>query len=430
MGGRMEPHSIAERSPVTAINGMASALPSVAEQLPGQTQLEQAINRLIHAGRARRASLALLQLANFYEIRTWVGKSEASQLLADIARVLMRRLPAAVNLYRCENYEFALLLKDECSSNAQDIIRQLQSALENAASATIPAQLTLHCVAGLVDITPELRDADVALARARHDLRGLDKGQQDDLSASQIVIGLRRGQLQLNYQPLLALHRSRQPIIEVRSALQGHNGPVSGRALHRAAEIHALGQALDRAVINSCLQLLQLKRLRDYRLLVRLSLNSLVSPAFYDWLEQKLQALPFQRQRLILQISEADLLVAQHHLAEFDRAMQAIALPLGICHFGCNRDPLRFLSLLDIQLVKLDISLTRNLQDNSVRLQALEELTRSLHAQDIQAVACFVEKLNCLPPLWRSGIDWLQGMCLGTASPHIVAPQLLRLQLD
>lgn len=39
-------------------------------------------------------TLALLQLENFYEIRTWVGKSEANLLLRDIARVLNNALPS------------------------------------------------------------------------------------------------------------------------------------------------------------------------------------------------------------------------------------------------------------------------------------------------------------------------------------------------
>lgn len=412
-----------------ATNG-AAAQDSVARQLPGQAALEHCLDALIRDSRPRRASLALLQLANFYEIRTWVGKSEASRLLADIARVLLNCLPAAVSLYRCDNYEFALLLRDECSSNARDITRQVRAALENAVSETIPAQLRLHCVAGLVEITPGLRRAGVALARARHSLGGLDATAAGDINAAAIVAGLRRGQLQLNYQALVSLTGNQQPILEVRSALHTDAGVISGRSLYRAAVINALGEALDRCVLKTCLRLLSLKRLRPFRLLVNLSLNTLVSPHLCGWLEEKLQAIPDQRQRLILQISELDLLIAQHHLAEFNRSLQALALPLSISHFGCSKDPLRYLHLLDVQLVKLDASLTRNLQTDSVRFKALQNLAEKLKEKDIQSTACHVEQLDALPRLWRAGIDWLQGDCLQGPGADIQQPGMLEIQLD
>ena len=44
------------------------------------------------------ATLALLQLENFYEIRSWVGLSEADLLLTDIAQLLKASLPKRVLL--------------------------------------------------------------------------------------------------------------------------------------------------------------------------------------------------------------------------------------------------------------------------------------------------------------------------------------------
>ena len=66
----------------------------------------------------RPATLALLQLENFYEVRQWVGKSEAGLLLADIARLLALTVPSDALLCRCTNHEFAVLLLDDSSRSA------------------------------------------------------------------------------------------------------------------------------------------------------------------------------------------------------------------------------------------------------------------------------------------------------------------------
>ena len=116
------------------------------------------------------ATLALLQLENFYEIRSWVGKSEASLLLSDIARLLEKSLPDKAVLCHCEHYEFAVLLLDECSLNARLITDRVKLAMQSTVSASIPPQLELKCGIGLAKLSRRIPSADVVFARARHDL--------------------------------------------------------------------------------------------------------------------------------------------------------------------------------------------------------------------------------------------------------------------
>jgi EAL domain-containing protein (putative c-di-GMP-specific phosphodiesterase class I)/GGDEF domain-containing protein len=409
----------------------ADILPRATE-MPGQAQLEAHLLNLIQSDDGQRSSLALLQLANFYEIRTWVGKSEANQLLEDIARVLLAALPASVSLYRCLNYEFALLLKEECSSNAAAIIGRLQSALTQTVSDTLPSQLTLRCVAGLVDISGSLRNADIALARARQNLRprpAKAHAQPDDCHAREIISALRTNRIKHCYQPLLGFDPQQAPLLEMRSQLESGSMVMNGQQLSHTAVRYALGEALDRNTIRRALQLLRLKALRHHRLLVNLSLNSLVSSSFQPWLQQTLSRAGQQGARLIVQISEDDLLIAQHHLAEFDRCLQSLSVALSISHFGIGSEPLRYLSLLAVQLVKLAPELTRNLQMDSVRLQALKELTEQLGQRNVQTAACLVENFSALPQLWRSGLDWVQGDCLQASGPDLRCLQLQALNL-
>jgi GGDEF domain-containing protein len=91
------PHDAAKLDPLTGFHQ--------------QDYLDEILNKNIqdHKHIPVTVSLALLQLENFYEIRTWLGKSEATLFLSDIARLLKKTLPSSVLLGRCKHYEFAAL---------------------------------------------------------------------------------------------------------------------------------------------------------------------------------------------------------------------------------------------------------------------------------------------------------------------------------
>lgn len=400
-----------------------------------QPQLESRLQALLARSRQQsvEATLALLQLTNFYEIRTWVGKAEANLLLADITLVLCRALPPTVTLSRCENYEFALLLSAECSSNAREITQRVQLAMQSAVSSTIPPQLQLQCGVGLARIGAGAQSVEVLFARARHSLihsgnrdDDIDSGSLDGKAlARQIPQALRRKQLQLNFQPLLSFKHPEQHCQEVRSHLQLGETTLCGQQLFESAVYNALGQPLDRAVIHLCDQLLSSTAQDCGQLIVNLSLNSLVSSKFTPWLRQFLERHPRLRNRLLLQISELDLLVAQHHLPTFSDALRALHVPLCVTHFGSTRDPLRYLRLLYVHMIKLDGTLLTRLKTDSLQLQALETLITALHEKGIRVAAGMIDEVALLPLLWQAGVDAVQGNGI---QPSTASPQALLIE--
>ena len=221
--------------------------------LPNRAWLEDALRRALNDGRP--ATLALLQLENFYEIRSWVGKSDASFLLSDIARLLQHNLPEGVMLCRCENYEFVLLLRNENSVNARPITDRIKQALQSAVSESIPPQLELKCAVGLAASEPGVTGPEVLFARARHQLSValFRRHGEQRLSAMHEVDGfdpldlapaLERQPLALNFQPIVSLMPDGVERYEVRCQLPPRKGPprtgahVRNRRTERAWRRH------------------------------------------------------------------------------------------------------------------------------------------------------------------------------------------------
>lgn len=391
--------------------------------LHGQRYLCHAIDESLRRCRSRElgGTLALLQLENFYEIRTWVGVSEADLLLADIAQLLKKALPRRVLLCRCHNYEFAALLLADASVNAGAITEKLKQALLNAVSPVLPPQLELKCGVGLAKLDANIPSWPVVFARARHNLRLAHRHGELPTQLSAIAPGVALKQLQaalvqptltLNFQAWVGFDEDSRPHFEVRCVLSSQPDRLPTVLLFETAARNALGERLDRRVIEQLIARLEGDANTDARLVINLSHNSVVSQPFLRWLEEKLNEATSIAPRLVFQIGETDALIAQHHLITFCELIERLGSTVSLSNFGCTPNPLRYLSLVPARYVKLDAGLLDKVDANAERLGSLQTLCRQLHGKGIAVVAPLLERSAVLPLLWQARIDYLQGYCL------------------
>ena len=370
------------------------------------------------------ATLALLQLENFYEIRAWVGKSEANLLLSDLAQVVKRTLPSSVLLCRCQHYEFAALFTNECSINARLITDRLKAALLSAVSNIIPPQLELRCVVGFAEVDKRIPSAEVMFARARHHL-GRSRGSPPALASApstasaepgfvlqRIQQGLRDSAFRLNFQPTVCFSEDGLQHYEIRCELTPDEFSLPASVLFEVAVQNALGEEIDRWVIAHALQLLRQRRQPGLRFTVNITLNSVVSSRFFEWLNQSLEACGELGEQLVFQISEIDVLIAQHHMDYFCEKLSRLRIRLCINHFGCTTDPFRYLSLLRAHFVKLDVSLLEKVNSQPRQRAQLKSVVAKLHERGLQVIAPVVESMPIVPTLWRAHIDFVQGYCM------------------
>jgi len=391
--------------------------------LHGQRYLCRAIDTCLKESRRRNltATLALLQLENFYEIRSWVGLSEADLLLGDIAQLLKTSLPKRVLLCRCHNFEFAALLLADCSVNARLITDKLKQALLSAVSPSLPRQLELKCGVGLAKLESNIPSWPVVFARARHNLCLTHQHREQpahlssispEVALRQLHEALEEPELQLNFQALLRLTQDPLQHYEVRCSLARHEQSLPTHLLFETAARNALGEQLDRRIIEQILERLSKDAPPNRRLVVNLSHNSLVSIHFLRWLAERLGERRSFAAQLVFQISETDALIAQHHLITFCEVIEKLGCKLSVSNFGCTPKPLRYLSLVPASYVKLDTCLFRKIDVNQANLESLNSLIAELHERKISVIAPLLEKLPLLPLLWQAHVDFMQGHCL------------------
>lgn len=410
----------------TAIDSLVLAPPQASLDPDALTGLPRraALHRRLTTGKTddrHTVTLALLQLANFYEIRQWVGSAESDRLLSEVAGALSRALPAGASLFRCDHFEFAVLLEAPAAGPLGPLCERLRDAVRRAGEDLIPPQLTLHCVVGTAHRSADSRHPEILFARARQslsrDLPGRDSGTDypgSGCSADRktLAIAITEGGLEYSFQPLLHWQDAHARHFEMRCRLRRGQLCWQGEALFETAVSHALGEALDRAAVKTAMEHLADPRHEGLTLTVNLTLGSLVSVAFLSWLDGQLARHPDAVGRLCLQLGEIDLLIGQHHAEHFSRALASLGLSLSVRHFGCFEDPLGYLRLLRCTRVRLDASLAGQIAGTGEMTPRLQELLRELDKLQIEVVTGMLDQLSGLPRLWEAGIAAVQGECI------------------
>ena len=216
----------------------------------------------------------------------------------------------------------------------------------------------------------------------------------------------------LSFQATVSFNEDGKQLYELRTRLLDDNSSLPAAAFLETVNQNALGEALDRWVIEQAIALLEANADGKLRLTVNLTQNSLVSPSFLTWLKTAVAESSRVIPKLILQISELDVLIAQHHMEYFCHSLNNLGIRLSISHFGSTEDPIRYLPLISAHYIKLDHSLTRLAEVDHNRQRQLGELIGNIHDRGMKVIAPMVEQIGELPVLWEAKVDFIQGYCL------------------
>ena len=387
------------------------------------------------------ATLALLQLENFYEIRSWLGKSEASLLLGDIGRVLSKRLPKSIILCRCAHYEFAAILINSSIDQTHAVADQVRRIVETTAKNSLPEKITLKLGIGVANMTGANLNRDVIYARARHNMSlsyYLDRTQVKPgrpLSTKAVIAKvydyLTSGKLLTSFQAVVSLKDEKAELYELRLGLHQSLNQLSTEQMFEVIVQNAWGEAIDRWLIKKATKILQTAS-GNVKLSLSITHNSMVSDKFFAWLDSYIVKHPILANRLIIQVSEIDVLTAQHHMGALCDTLNQLDIALCINHFGCTDDPFRYLSLLRAEMVKLDTAILQRCQRGNQDSYTLPLLVEKLHANGLRVITGKVDSMTRLPFLWRSNVNYVQGYSFHRPSHNLdfdfISPTTMPLQ--
>lgn len=380
-------------------------------------RIEQAIANAIYE--RQHSALLLIALTDFDDYSALAGRPAANMLLADAARLLNKAAPDGVVLGRCGDNEFALLLPTARSARNEKLLATIQSTLGDGLQKLLSPGNAINVSAGLAAINELSPAAEIVIARARHNLTMRDMNNSGDLPTDpygtpeqmfqRLEEAFENEDFVLVFQPVVSLKEDGVQRYEVRIRLQDKGYMISPPRFLELANQHGLGEKIDRWVAEKSLQVLQERGTPNLQLIVNLTHNSIVSPDFLPWLQQRMHDRRQAADNIVVQISELDIVSSPDEVKHFCQQLQQLRIDLSITHFGCTLTPFKYLPHESAAYVKLDKSLLEDIGLNLIQRDKLNTTVNALHAKGLLVIAPMIDQINLLPLLWQANVNFVQG---------------------
>lgn len=159
----------------------------------------------------------------------------------------------------------------------------------------------------------------------------------------------------------------------------------------------------------------------DLRVAVNVSGYSIGVPAYFDGLMELLRANRWTRGRLSFEITESSRMTELDGANQFIQSLRGLGHQVCLDDFGAGAASFQYLSMLDVDVVKIDgsaIANARNGGKGSALLSALTDLCRRI---GVATVAEMVEDADCLSFCRDCGCDYAQGYLFGRPAPSVSA---------
>ncbi|MFC6565243.1 putative bifunctional diguanylate cyclase/phosphodiesterase [Actinoplanes utahensis] len=362
---------------------------------------------LDHLGRAvagdRPYALILCALDGFKEVNDTYGHHVGDTVLRQVAGRLLLFAPEVELVARLGGDEFGFLVTS--GADAGELAGRVVGAVAAAPFVVDERRIPLTARAGLADGVPGndtvLGDADLALRAAKQAGGARPARFDESLRAEQterarIAAGLRQaladGSLFMHYQPVVDAGTGRMTGVEalMRWRRDGELVPP-GVFIPVAEQTGLIGAVGTRALWLACAQAAVWHREHGLYLTVNVSTHQLRDPGFADGVLAVLAGTGLPAAALVLEITESVLIDAAD--TPVLGTLRAHGVRIAIDDFGTGYSSLAYLHTLPVDILKIDQSFIRRLQDppkpTDVSLtRAILELARS---QGLLAVAEGVE---------------------------------------
>jgi len=382
-------------------------------------------------------AMLYLDLDQFKIVNDTAGHVAGDELLKQISSLLAGQLRGRDTLGRLGGDEFAVLLENCPVSKAHKVADMLINVVREYRFVWDQKTYQVGVSVGIVPITAEsttrkqlMHDADQACYVAKDLGRGrahthteadseLANRLSEKLQRSDISDALANESFLLLYQPIIALdpeqtrlHTRAEVLLRM---LDENNNVITPGAFLPAASRFGLMPQIDRWVIGRVFGAYPHIFMQNPDLVLSLNLSaaSIADESLAEFILQMFEKTVVKPHQICFEIAET---AFSHNLASASRLikrLQTIGCSFALDDFGSGLASFAALKDLQMDFVKIDGNLIRNLCSDEVDCTMVESINAMAHLLDIKTIAESVDGEAAIEKLKSIEIDYAQGYYLG-----------------
>ncbi len=383
------------------------------------------------------AGLLYISLDHFDKIRHKLGVIASDQVIIDIANLLKRTLGPEILLAHFEAHLFTVILNSSDVEQTTELAEKILKVVETHIADAKDKSISTTCSIGINMITNSCSNAQTNLIRAQQACHiAIDQGgnqfhlyvpdtnEMDDTELSlnwQKIIGkaIKHKRLYPVYQPVINLQGEHTEDYEVLVRLKNEqDDTIYPREFLPYIQSSEQMVNLDRWVIGESLRALaeHIASGHNNRFFIKLSTLSITDPKLIQWIQHNLQRYNLAGESVIFQFTGHQAAENLKPLQSINKQLQQLGCLLSIEHFGKEYNAFALLKHLDVQFLKLDMSLTKNISNDTEQLENLKFICQQANERNVKTIVAYVEEAGSLSAIWQSGANYIQGDFLQEAS--------------
>ncbi|MGE6331680.1 EAL domain-containing protein [Stenotrophomonas sp. NPDC077659] len=332
-------------------------------------------------------------------------------------------------LARLNDNSFLLLARDADEQGLDAIAASLREQL-SARAFIIRDDESVHLrgVVGYAPLSPGFDDASSALEaierttlQARLLSAGVASHVHRQAATEQEHLALLEGQLELAYQPIVAVAGGDTAQYQLLLRLRQADGTVltAGQVIP-AAEAAGRIADLDQQVLEHAMGLLDLYRhaTQPLNLFVSQSLRTLQRDAFADWLLESLQQRDLPGSALVIDVRLPDALIHTVPLQQFCQRMAAAGVRFCLSQFEPSSEADALLTHLPLSFVRTAARFSSSHSNPGTR-EELRRVIERAHAAGLQIIGQQIEDPQAAAAMWVGGVDFIQGNMVQSAGSDL-----------
>lgn len=378
-------------------------------------------------------ALILLNIDNFKEINDFYGHAIGDETILALTNSIqdaIQNLP--MQLYKMPSDEYAITLSEAMNSTQLEaarlsIISHLQAQYYDLHGASIYVTLTMgmdiarNRSHNTIDL---LANADMALKTAKkrrlsyqlydETMQIRQEYQHNILWSKKLKEAIEENQFCLYYQPVFDAVSG--DIIEYEALIRmiDNNGEiVSPGYFLPAARQSRLYPLLSRFVIDEVFNMLETS---PHTYSMNLSVDDIFDKPTKEFLMQKLRD-SAHTDRIIIELLESEGIENYPEVSAFIAEVKTFGCRIAIDDFGTGYSNFAHIIKLDVNFLKIDGSLIRNIDTDTNAQTILMAITEFSKHLGLKTVAEFVHSEAVYHKCKEMGVDYLQGYYLGEPKP-------------
>ncbi len=373
--------------------------------------------------------LLLIDINGFKHINDFYG--------TDIGNLVLQEFALFIQIKTLEQYDalyyrtggdiFAILLSNVTIQNAFKIAQDLSNIISSHNFCINNLDISISVKIAINNIRPLMENADMGLKRIKSQNKeniiifNEKLELKKEIKANLDIVNLVKHAIQNKkviayFQPILNIKSQKIEKYEALVRIIKEDGSIlPPMAFLPTIENTQLYYKITEIMITKILKIAKINK--QYRFSLNLSMRDITNEKLMTMLFYKLEQHKLDNANIDIELLETQELYDISKVKDFIIRAHELDCRILIDDFGTGYSNFAYLSELDVDVLKIDASIIKNILTNNKMMKTLISIKQFATALNIQTVAEFVDNQKVLDEIQKIGIDYAQGYLIGKPTP-------------